>query len=111
MNLRIHYPALRYLTLNVDNTSYLSDILFYFSDNEDVMKKYFTSFIFFLTEKYDEIVFYIKNNFSVLYKRYGKTSSYDRLNFSVISLMLVADVIKKYAKWSNIESYLSLIKV
>ena len=95
--------ALRYLTLNVDNTSYLSDILFYFSDNEDVMKKYFTSFIFFLTEKYDEIVFYIKNNFRVLYKRYGKTSSYDRLNFSVISLMLVADVIKEYAKWSNIE--------
>ena len=95
--------ALRYLTLNVDNTSYRSDVLFYFSDNEDVMKKYFTSFIFFLTEKYDEIVFYIKNNFRVLYERYGKASSYDRLNFSVISLMLVADVIKEYAKWSNIE--------
>lgn len=95
--------SLRYLTLNVDNTSYRSDILFYFSDNEDVMKKYFTSFIFFLTENYDEIVFYIKNNFRVLCERYGKTSLYDRLNFSVISLMLVADVIKEYAKWSNIK--------
>ena len=39
----------------------------------------------------------------MLYERYGKASSYDRLNFSVISLMLVADVIKEYAKWSNIK--------
>ena len=95
---------LRCITVVAEATSYNGELLRAFQQDGRIMQNYFALYIEFLREREDEVITFIQGSLACYRQRYKEIIEMPRLRDAAINLMLVTELIRRFAKWCGADS-------
>lgn len=95
----------RMIVVPVDKQSYENDALVKFETDPTIMRNYMALFIEFLRVNGREITECIPEIAREYDAKYGRNFKVDRVRYAAVNLMIVGDIIRRYADWCGVTDH------